>query len=528
MGTKIDPVRLTVFHELFASIAEEMGEVLRGTAISVNIRERQDYSCALFDSHARLVSQAAHIPVHLGSASLSVQSVCERVRDLEDGDCVLLNDPYAGGTHLPDLTLVTPVFAQGKSGTSKRRDAWFLVTRAHHSDVGGAKPGSMAPAEDLLAEGLRIPPVRIVKGGKTVEDVLALVLANTRSPWARKGDLRAQIQANELGKRRLLELWKQHGRKTCLDAAIALMAYTGRLVRRRLSQLRPGTYLAKEYLEGDGVDEGPVELQLELRVAKGGKLLFDFSNSADQVPGCLNANKAVTCAAVLYCIRCLCVRELPTNAGLLESVSLKTREASILDPRFPAACAGGNVETSQRLVDLCLAALGQAGASMPAQSAGTMNNLSLGGRTAEGAFAFYETIGGGAGASEEAAGASGIQTHMTNTRNTPVEEIELTMPLFVERYSLRRGSGGKGRHAGGCGIVKELRATQRLSGSLLSERRRLRPRGAAGGGDGAPGGQCLLRRGRKEKLAAKCSFVLEEGTVLRVETPGGGGYGGEA
>ena len=513
----MDPIRLSVFHELFTALAEEMGEVLRGTAPSVNIRERRDYSCALFDPEGRLVSQAAHIPVHLGSAGLSVEAV--RSRPLREGDAWLLNDPYAGGTHLPDLTLVSPVYLED--------EPWFLVNRAHHSDIGGSRPGSMAPAADLPAEGLRIPPLPLIRDGEWQEGLLQMILANTRTPDLRLGDLWAQVEANRLGERRLRDLWREQGPAACREAVDALLDYSARLLAASLDGLRPGRHRAEAFLEGDGVEEGDLRLALELRIGSAGKrLTFDFCGTGDQGPGCLNANPAITHAAVLYCLRCLAPGDLPTNGGLLRDVEILTREGSLCAPRFPAAVAGGNVETSQRLVDLCFDALGAAGASVPAESSGTMNNVSLGGFDhARGeAFAIYETMGGGAGAMGAVPGASGVQTHMTNTRNTPIEDLELSYPLVVESYTIQRGSGGKAGEdgaRGGDGIQKRLRSTERLQVSILSERRRIAPKGRSGGGAGRVGSQ---RVGRT-KVGSKASFELEPGQTLEVRTPGGGGCG---
>ncbi len=519
----MDPIRLSVFHELFTALAEEMGEVLHGTAPSVNIRERRDYSCALFDERGRLVSQAAHIPVHLGSAGLSVDAV--RRHALEDGDAWLLNDPYAGGTHLPDLTLVTPVYLPGKALEGL---PWFLVNRAHHSDIGGSQPGSMAPAADLPAEGLRIPPLPLIRRGEWQESLLQMILANTRTPDLRLGDLRAQVEANRLGERRLRELWSEQGAASCREAVDALLDYSARLLASSLQSLRAGRHRAVAMLEGDGVEDGDLNLRLELEVVEG-HLRFDFAETDDQGPGCLNANPAITHAAVLYCLRCLAPADLPTNGGLLRDVEILTRKGSLCDPRFPAAVAGGNVETSQRLVDLCFAALGKAGARVPAESSGTMNNLSLGGFDhARGqAFAIYETIGGGAGAMDGLPGASAVQTHMTNTRNTPIEDLELTHPIVVEKYTVRRGSGGKasGRKRtgvgarGGDGLIKRIRSRERLQVSLLSERRRIAPTGREGGGPGRVGRQTV----QGKPFPSKVSFVLEAGETLEIQTPGGGG-----
>ena len=514
---ELDAVRLAVFHELFAALAEEMGESLRETAPSVNIRERRDYSCAVFDAEGELVAQAAHIPVHLGSAGLSVAAVRERYGVLDDGDAVLLNDPYRGGTHLPDLTLVTALSMQGRA-------PWYVVSRAHHSDVGGSQPGSMAPAADLPAEGLRIPPVRLLEQGKRVGEIFDLVLANTRTPRLREGDLRAQVESNRIGAARLRDLWERYGLETCAHAGRALRAYSSRLLATSIAKLAVGRYEAHDVLEGDGEVDDELDLHLELRVARDHRLVFDFCASGDSSRGGMNANPAIVHAAVLYALRCAHAADLPVNGGLMRDVEIRTRKGSLVDPVFPAAVAGGNVETSQRLVDLCLEALALAGAKhMPAQSSGTMNNLCLGGvdRHGEG-FALYETIAGGAGANDEGPGCSGVQTHMTNTRNTPIEETELVLPLVIESYTLRRASGGRGVHRGGDGLRKELRALVPMQGSLLAERRVRAPRGRAGGHDGLVGRQSLRPGGR---LPSKGVFRVDAGQVLRIETPAGGGWG---
>lgn len=482
------------------------------------MRERRDYSCALFDASGELVAQAAHIPVHLGSAALSVAAVRERYPALATGDSILLNDPYAGGTHLPDLTLVHAV---GEAG-----DAWYVVTRAHHADVGGSEPGSMAPVADLPAEGLRIPPLFDTRGGQRVAEVEAMILANTRTPDQRRGDLRAQRQAGALGVERLLAMFEKHGRRQTDAAAVALRDYAERLFRESLASLRPGTYDACEQLEGDGFSDDPIRIALSFTRRRDGRMRFDFSKSDAQVRGGVNANPAIALAGILYCLCCIAPDELPVNGGLLRDVEWITRPGTVIDPRFPAAVAGGNVETSQRIVDLCFAALEAAGADVPAQSQGTMNNLTLGSHAHGEIFALYETLAGGAGASAHGPGASAVQSHMTNTRNTPIEDCELAQPLTIERLTLRRGSGGSGRHRGGDGLIKEYRALVPLRGALLSERRRLAPAGAAGGKPARTGRQWIRDvHGKKRNVPAKGRFELAVGERLIVETPGGGGYG---
>lgn len=515
-----DPIRLAVFDELFTTLTEEMGEVLRASAPSVNIRERMDFSCALFDEDARQVAQAAHIPVHLGSAGLSVQAALAAFPDLGPGSSVILNDPFRGGTHLPDLTLITAVPLDG-------RRTWFVVNRAHHADIGGASPGSMGIQEDLIAEGLVIPPVLLEKEGVLQGDVLALLLANTRTPEQREGDLRAQLAANRHGGERLKAFCASFGSECLAAARSALRNYAERLARSRLEGLlQPGIYQAEDFLEGDGFIEEDIPLRLRLELGSEGLLHFDFSESASQSRGCLNANRAVVRAAVLYSLRCLLGEDLPQNSGLEALFQISTRKGSLLDPFFPAAVAGGNVETSQRLVDLCFEALAQAGADMPAQAQGTMNNLSFGGKFpgTNRAFVYYETLAGGAGASSRGEGGSAVQTHMTNTRNTPIEEFERSYPVYLERLELRRGSGGAGKHRGGEGLRKILVSEVPLKVQLICERRRLAPKGGPNGFPAFTGSQAIQKEGRWDPLPAKGSFLLPPGTAFRLETPGGGGF----
>ncbi len=514
-----DPIRLAVFDELFTTLTEEMGEVLRAAAPSVNIRERMDFSCALFDEEARQVAQAAHIPVHLGSAGLSVQAALEIFPQLGHGSSVLLNDPFRGGTHLPDLTLITAV----SLGEGQR---WFVVNRAHHADIGGASPGSMGIQQDLIAEGLVIPPVLLEKEGVLQRDLVAFLRANTRTPDQREGDLRAQRAANRHGLTRLEVLSATYGSATLLTASDALRSYAERLARSRLQGLlQPGSYQSEDFLEGDGVIDQDLPLRLRLSVQGCGQLHFDFRGSAPQVRGCLNANPAVVRAAVLYALRCLLGGDLPQNSGLEALFQITTDKGSILDPYFPAAVAGGNVETSQRLVDLCFAALEQAGADMPAQSQGTMNNLSFGGvhPKTQTPFVYYETLAGGAGASSQGPGGSAMQTHMTNTRNTPIEEFERSFPIQVQCLELRKGSGGSGQNSGGLGLRKILISQVPLRVNLITERRRLSPQGSRGGSPGSPGSQAVFEDGSWHPLPAKGSFTLPPLTPFRLETPGGGG-----
>lgn len=516
----IDPVQLEVFHHLLGAYCEEAGARLRLSAISPNIRERADYSVAVFDRDGRLVAQAAHIPVHLGSAGDAVRAVREQL-DLVDGDVAILNDPYCGGTHLPDVTMVRPVFVGGA-----RRAEWFVVNRAHHADIGGATPGSMGIARDLFAEGLVLPPVHFRRRGDLQRDLLRLLSRNVRGAEERLVDLRAQeASLTQLGQR-LLALVDQHGLGTVRRTTAALMDYSERSGRAMLRQLPRGTFRAQDALDDDGLGNGPLAIDLRLTIARD-RATFDWTGTCDQAEGGVNANRGIAMAACVYAIRCLCPGRLPTNEGLFRLLRLVTRPGSMVDPRSPAPVAGGNVETSQRLVDTAFQALAAAAPErVPAASAGTMSNLTFGGLTRDGReFASYETLPGGAGASGMAGGQSAIQTHMTNTRNTPIEELEQRAPLRVRALSVRRGSGGRGARRGGDGLVKEVEVLEPLHGAFLGERQLSGPPGAAGGRPGKPGRLHVERGGRRTRLPAKTSFDLAAGDVVIVETPGGGGHG---
>lgn len=517
---RVDPVRLEVFHHLTSAFCEEAGVRLQRSAVSPNIRERADFSVAMFDGRGRLVAQAAHIPVHLGSAGDAVAAARAAI-DFRPGDVAILNDPYAGGTHLPDITMVRPVFVAGA-----RTPGWFLVDRAHHADVGGASPGSMGVAADLYAEGLVLPPVLFRAGGVLQQDLLRLLGKNVRGAEERLLDLRAQEAALLQLERRLLAHTAEAGAATVGALVDELLDYTERAGRRVLRSLHPGTYRAADVLEGDGLGGGP--LPIALRLTTGGRrLVFDWTATGPQARGGVNCNRSVVLAASVYALRCLCPDRLPTNEGLFRLLDVRTRPGTLVEPRPPAPVAGGNVETSQRLVDVAFAALQQALPEVvPAASAGTMSNLSFGGVRPDGTeFASYETLPGGAGAGPRAAGQAAIQTHMTNTRNTPIEELEQRYPLRVRRLSVRRGSGGEGARSGGDGLVKEVEALAPLRVSFLGERHENGPAGAAGGGAGAPGALWRVGPGGRRRLPAKVSFELAAGEILVVATPGGGGHG---
>jgi N-methylhydantoinase B len=522
MKIRFDPIQLQIFNAIFASIAEEMGMTLKRTAFSPNIKERRDYSCALFDYHGRLAAQGEHMPVHLGSMPESVRAAINSAA-MEPGDVVILNDPYAGGTHLPDITLVSPVF----SGKSVRRPDFFVANRAHHSDVGGMTSGSMPLSRDLFQEGIRIPPVKLYSRGVLNADLLRLILSNVRTSTEREGDLTAQIAANRTGERRILEVCARHGLRTVSAYMLEAQRYTARSVSARLRQIADGDYLAEDFMDDDGLGAGP--LRLAVRVSKqGGRVVVDFSGTCGQVAGGINAVHAITLSAVFYVIKCLCPPEVPSNAGILDPIRVMVPEGSLLNARFPAAVAGGNVETSQRIVDVLLRALAQAVPSaISAASSGTMNNIALGGihpQTGR-AFTYYETVAGGMGAGPEGPGDNGIHTHMTNSLNTPIEALEHSLPLRVNRYRLRRGSGGPGRYPGGDGIERELQFLTDADVTLLSDRRIYPPYGLAGGGPGRCGENWWISGESAKSLPGKIQFRIPAGDRLLVCTPGGGGWG---
>jgi len=520
--TAIDPIRLQVFKNRFAAIAEEMGVTLGRTAYSPNIKERRDYSCALFDADGEMIAQAAHIPVHLGSMPLSVQAAIHS-RPMGPGDMVMLNDPYHGGTHLPDVTLVAPVFGGGAE------PLFYVANRAHHADIGGMTPGSMPLSTSLHQEGLIIPPVRLVQQGEVVPDIRALLLANVRTSAEREGDLAAQIMANRIGIQRLDELLQEVGLDLVRSYAAALNDYSERILRHCLAAISDGCYRFEDRLDDDGQGNGPLPIRLALTIA-GDRAELDFSGSAPQARGGVNAVRAITLSAVLYAFRCLAADDIPTNAGCLRPLLLHTVPGTIVDARYPAAVAAGNVETSQRIVDVVLGALAQAlPEAIPAASQGTMNNLTIGGLDPRNGlhFAYYETLAGGCGASARQAGASALHSHMTNTLNTPIEALEYAYPLRVVRYAVRAGSGGSGRRCGGDGLVRELELLTDADVTLLSERRREAPYGLAGGLPGACGVNTVQRAGAVEvtALPGKVSLQLHPGDRLRIDTPGGGGWG---
>lgn len=521
----VDPVELELFRRAMEAIAEEMGAALQRASFSPNIKERLDFSCALFDAEGRLVAQAAHIPVHLGSMPDAVAVVRERFPSFEPGDVIVLNDPYDGGNHLPDVTMVTPVFRRGRGGAEL---VGFVANRAHHADVGGMSPGSMPVATEIFQEGLRIPPIKLWAGGVPNEAAWALILRNVRTPEERRGDLLAQHAANRVGARRLRAWIGAHGIRAFRRRVEALLAYGERLTRAALASVPPGEYRFEDALDDDGVDPDPVRIAVTVRVGAG-ELEVDFAGSAAACRGSVNTVLSVTKSAVYYVVRCLLPEDAPTNAGVFAPVRVRAPVDSVVHAAPPHAVAGGNVETSQRIVDALLGALAKARPDLvPAASQGTMNNVAFGGadpRTGR-PFAYYETLGGGMGAGPQGDGLSGVHVHMSNTRNTPVEALEHAVPVRVRRYAVRDGSGGEGRHRGGDGLVREFEFLAPAEVTLLTDRRRLAPWGMAGGRPGQPGRNVLRRRdGTTEILPGKVRVQVAPGDCLCIETPGGGGWG---
>ena len=515
---------LAVYHHMVQSIADEMGAGLARTAYSPNIKERRDFSCALFDTEGQLLAQAAHIPVHLGAMPRSVEAARRAFPTLNPGDVVMLNDPFEGGTHLPDITLVCPVFHAD-------RCIGYTVTRAHHADVGGMTPGSLPNSRSIYQEGLRIPPVRLVRGGEPDTDLLRIVCANSRNPSERRGDMRAQLHAHHLGETRWLEMLARFGQAAHHRAHEALFAYAESVMRAAISELPQGEWTAEEGLENEEGTGVAARIRARL-VLKEGTARVDFTGTDDAVPGSLNAVRAITEAAVAYGFLCWMCRDRPAdpppiNAGCLRPIRITTRPGSLIDAQVPSAVAGGNVETSQRIVDLVFSLLNQAAPDrFPAQSQGTMNNITFGGTDASGkGFAYYETLAGGSGAGPGRPGASAIQCHMTNTLNTPVEALEFAYPLRIRELAIRPHSGGVGRSPGGHGMIREWEVLVPMEVTFLTERRFIGPAGVQGGGNGLPGTQILLRDGREHPLPAKGSLTLMASDRIRVETPGGGGHG---
>ncbi|KAA3647927.1 MAG: hydantoinase B/oxoprolinase family protein [Chloroflexi bacterium] len=518
-SNEINPIRLEVFKHLFTAIPEEMGAVLRKSSYSPNIKERLDFSCALFDAEASMISQAAHIPVHLGAMPLSVQYSLKEI-DLAPGDMVTLNDPYRGGTHLPDITLVAPIFVKDEL-------FGFAANRAHHADVGGMTAGSMPIAQELFQEGLIIPPIKLIEAGEINQGNWNLILANVRTPVERAGDLRAQIAANQRGVQRMQELANQYGIEDLSNYATALLDYTERMTRNLLAEIPNGEYSFADALDDDGISDEPIPIKVSIKIEDHAATV-DFNGSAPQQKGSVNAVYAITLSAVYYVFRCLLSADVPNNSGSLRPIQVIAPESSVVNASHPAPVAGGNVETSQRITDVLLGALSQAMPDrIPAASQGTMNNTLIGGIDPRNkrSFTYYETICGGMGARPGKDGASGIHTHMTNTLNTPVEALEFAYPLQVMRYEIREGTGGAGQFKGGNGVYRDIKVLIEAQATQLSERRKTKPYGLEGGEPGSQGVNILIRDSKETELPSKGTFDLKAGDILSVRTPGGGGYG---
>jgi N-methylhydantoinase B len=526
-----DPTTLEIYRALYTSVAEEMGIALRRTAFSPNIKERRDYSCAVFDGNGRVIAQGDHMPVHLGSMPMAVRAALDQIR-IAPGEIVALNDPFAGGTHLPDVTLVAGVWSNSSSASiSSRAPLFFVANRAHHADIGGATPGSMGVASDVYGEGLRIPPVRLARrDGELDEDVMRLLLANVRGAMERRADFEAQVGSLKTGAARLAEIVSRRGERDALDYARHLIAYSARMMRRAILSIPDGEYEGEDALDDDGVSAREVRIRVRVGV-RGERARVDFTGSDGQVAGAVNAVEAITVSAVAYVFRCLVGADVPASAGLMEPIEVIAPRGTIVNANHPAPVAGGNVETSQRIVDALLKALAQAVPErIPAASQGTMNNLTVGGRDPRtGAeFAYYETIAGGMGARPGQDGMSAVHTHMTNSLNTPAEALEYAYPLRVREYSIRRGSGGAGKTRGGDGVVREIETLVPARMSLLADRRSLAPYGLDGGDDGERGRDAIITLDQLDQstpIHSKGSWQLEPGTRVRIETPGGGGHG---
>ncbi len=520
----VDPVTQAVVRNGLAAVAEEMNATLVRSAYSPNIKERRDCSCAVFDPGGEMLSQAENIPVHLGAMPFSVAAAIEAypVDELAPGDGIMVNDPFRGGAHLPDLTLITPVCLEGDL-------LGFVANRAHHADVGGARAGSVAAeASEIYEEGLRIPPVRLVREGTFDDELMDLVLANCRAPDERRGDLRAQLAANHTGVERLHELVARHRRETVVAAREAIKEYAERRMRAELGEIPDGSYRFEDVIESDGHGNQDLPVAVELRVANE-SLTVDFAGSAPQTEGAINAVEAVTASATYYAIRTVTDPDIPANAGCYRPITIEAPSGTIVNAEPPAAVVGGNLETSQRIVDVVLGAMAQHDPARVAGACqGTMNNLTFGGidPTDDGEYTFYETQPGGFGGRPDKDGIDGVQIHMTNTLNTPAEVLETAYPLRVRRYALRPDSGGAGEFRGGLGVRRDIEVLgHRATCSVLAERRRIRPYGLAGGEDGAPGADYLLDGDERIRIDPKSTHAVGDGTVVSIHTPGGGGFG---
>ncbi len=518
---KPNPIMLEVFKNKLSSVSEEMGVSLNRTAFSPNIKERRDFSCAIFDDNGDMIAQAAHIPVHLGSMPLSVQAAIAEY-EFEEGDMVILNDPFKGGTHLPDITIVAPVFAE-----NKKKPVFFVANRAHHSDVGGMSSGSMPLSTSIFQEGIIIPPLKLIKSGTIDKQLMRFFLNNVRTPYEREGDFLAQIMANMTGIKRMEELIEKYGLKTVEFYAKNLMDYSEHIMKKTIQQMPDGEYGFEDFMDDDGIEQEKIKIKVKILI-KGNKAILDFTETDSQVAGSINAVYAITLSAVLYVFRSLVKEDIPTNMGCLRPIKVVTKKGSLIDAQFPASVVGGNVETSQRIVDVILGALSKAiKEQIPAASQGTMNNVAIGGINTETKepFTYYETLGGGMGASCNSHGESAIHSHMTNTLNTPIEALEYSYPFMVTEYSIRKNSGGIGKFCGGDGLIREIKLLSDAEITVLSERRKLQPYGLDKGQKGKSGQNIIIKNEKVIMMPPKFNTKVKKGDILRVETPGGGGYG---
>jgi N-methylhydantoinase B len=522
MNSPFDAIAIEVLRNALEATALEMGFVLKQTAFSPNIKERMDASCAIFDRHAQLVAQAEHVPVHLGSMLRAVAPTIASIGQLDDGDVLLVNDPFIAGAHLPDITVIAPIY-------SGSRLIGYAASRAHHSDVGGMEPGSMpGRSQELFQEGLVIPPVKLMRQGRMQDDVLAIVLANVRTPDERRGDLNAQIAAVGIGCRRMLELVDKYGADELEAGIAAILDYAERRMRRRIAELPAGIYSAEDCLDEDGSAAEPVPVVLRVEIADD-TMTLDFAGSAPQRSGNINAVEPMTHSSVFFALKLLTDPTIPVNAGTFRPVTIRVPAGSFLSAQRPAAVCAGNTETTQRVADTVLRAFAQvAPERIPAASQGTMNLIGIGGRDPRTGqpYTYIETIAGGQGGRPMGAGQDGVQCNMTNTMNTPIESLETSYPLRVERYELREGSAGPGRHRGGMGVVRTLRPVGHSARvSLQSDRRLHGPYGLHGGQDGQPGRNLKLTGDGVQPLPGKGSFTLHADEAVSIETPGGGGWG---
>jgi N-methylhydantoinase B len=521
----VDPIELELARHLFEAAAEEMGITLRRVAFSANIKERRDFSCALFDAEGQLLAQAAHIPVHLGSMPASVAAVRERLGTLQDGDVAIVNDPYAGGTHLPDVTVVSPVYAGGVL-------LGYAANRAHHADVGGASPGSMTLSRHIDEEGFRIEPALLYRGGVRDEALLGRFLAAVRTPDERRGDLDAQLAANHVGAAALKRMVERQGVDVVRRNGRALLDYAQAFMARTIDAIPDGEYAFEDRMDDDGAGGGPIHIRLRLRI-RGDGAVADFTDTGPQAPGCVNCPDAVTRSAVYYCFACLLDEAVPLNGGCFRNIEVVTRPGTVLHAQYPAAVVAGNTETSQRVVDVVLGALARAlPGRIPAASCGTMSSVALGGVRADGTpWTYYETIGGGCGAGPGWDGAPAVQCHMTNTLNTPAEAIEMQYPLRVRRFGRAAETGGAGRFRGGDGILRAVEALEDCEGTLLASGMGRAPYGLAGGQKAAAGEAWVhVAEAGDERhwRSGMVRLVMRKGDVLHVRTPGGGGWGAGA